>query len=459
MSLRIKGIDFYNIYLIILYGIILFVINKIVLTDWWLSFIFVFFSFMIIVNIWRKSTPKISLFLLFIITFQLFIGGRFFVCLFDSTFSPFTPTFFYDYNVSYKRKIEIIIYTITFLFFSSTGNIFFRNLKIRPLFDFSISAEMNLKIQKLLDKLFLIFFVLTLYMAIQQLLNTIKNGYAFTAIAIEKKTIELSLLDKFLPMMQSFFLALSIAYGRKKQIFKYLFLYMISSILILLGGSRASFGALILILIWVYSMYYKISFIKFSLGLSLSVFILLFLFSFSVRSAGMGSISIGDSLETFLYTNGISLMVFDTSRLINDYPILPYFQMFIPGASFIYRLFANVNIYMQDITFEGHMCYSLNPELFSNGLGLGWTIMSDIYLISGKLIVLYALFSFLFGTIIGLLENWAAKCNFHKYVLVAIAPSLLMVARGPLSTIFPMFFYIFLFFLIIRSLLKRISLN
>lgn len=215
---------------------------------------------------------------------------------------------------------------------------------------------------------------------------------------------------------------------------RYLTLYFIYAICIIIGGARATFGSVLLICIWLYSLRYKISIIKISITGIIGLCILLLLFSISSRGAGIENFVLKDGLLLFGYTQGVSLMVFDACRLFDNYPLITCLQNFIPGLSFTIAKFTG--IFPQDATMQGYLCYNLNANLYDNGLGLGWTTLSDLYVYSKGNIIVFSILSFFVGCIITILEVWSYKNKFALFLLISLAPGLLMMSRGPLALLF-----------------------
>ena len=127
-------------------------------------------------------------------------------------------------------------------------------------------------------------------------------------------------------------------------------------------------------------------------------------------------------------------MVFDACRLLDNYPLIARMQNFIPGLAFTVAKFTE--LFPQDATMQGYLCYYLNANLYANGLGLGWTTLSDLYVYSKGNIIVFSILSFLLGCIITTLEVWAMKSKFSLFLLITLAPGLLMISRGPLAMLF-----------------------
>ena len=79
---------------VFVYVLIMLLLNHSEVSDYKLSLYYVILSIGSLILSWVLSERKLNLFFLYLVCFHLFIGGRFFVCIFDTTLSPFETTFF-----------------------------------------------------------------------------------------------------------------------------------------------------------------------------------------------------------------------------------------------------------------------------------------------------------------------------------------------------------------------------
>lgn len=410
------------------------------------------------VTIWNISRKRLNVFFLFYLTFGLFIGGSFWAHIFDRSLVLFEPTFFFDYKLSYIWKLELMDYVISFMIFSVIGYYTSKKYSLKVMYTPKIDCVTKECIDRKLMILFPFMLCLILYSSTKFILEGLSGGYLSHFVENVNNEYAGSGLSKWLTVFSSIFLGLAITFGKNKTKRFYLGLFGIQALASLFVGSRSSFGVFILFLVWLYSENHKINILKLFLFIVLGMLLLLWLFSFSIRQATTGQVDISlmDSVLAFIYSQGGSLMVFDASRIIRDYPLLPYFQTFLPGVSFIYNLFPGTTLHAYDISFSNYMCYSLNPKLFFNGGGLGWSILSDLRLFSFKIFGNYLFLTLLFGYFIGILEIWSTKNKFYKYVLISLATSFLLLPRGGLYSIFPMLLYIFIFWVFFSIQSKNI---
>ncbi len=420
-----------------------------------LSIVYVMIQCLGICVIWQVSGKKLGIFIMFQLTFCLFIGGRFFAYLLNPNLDIeiFEPTFFFDYTVSSERKIEIYSYVLLFVIFSILGYSSVRKRNgIKPLLNLSVGQTAVKNISKIGNILFPIFCICTIYSSLGMLVKAVSGGGYLVLYAGQSN--EYAAGGSFIPNLILFFFSFAFVYGNESLRRNYLILYLFNSIINLMIGTRGGIGALFLFVIWLYSLRHKINLVKLGLVILGALVLLLYLFSFSVRAdeEGAGPFSLKtlmDAISIFLYTNGISLMVFDASRLIDTYPSVAYLQTFVPGATWLWGLMGN-SLQPQDFSFSYHMCYELNPSLFVSGSGLGWTILSDIYLFSFRCMPIFMLLSFIVGRLLGMLEVFSEKYRFYKYLTFYIFMTCMLIPRG--GGLIPLLiygvFYLFLFQLI-----------
>ena len=188
------------------------------------------------------------------------------------------------------------------------------------------------------------------------------------------------------------------------------------------------------------------------------VLLILFAFSFSIRAAaqlGNDSLSDWEMLLSFISGQGITLMIFDASRLIEEYPILPYFNSLIPGVSSIYATLTGETLHSYDVTFPAYMGYCFNTSLFYKGFGLGWSVLSDIYLYANRYSLIFIFLSFVFGFIFSRIELYAISSRFYKSLLFTLAFPLMMLPRSGLNTFCTLLVY---FFVVVLGLIFFIQL-
>lgn len=417
-------------------------------TGW--SLLYVVSAFVSSYVVWCSTKGKLSIFFFYIITYHFFIGGRFFSHLFNPKLEVFHSTYWYLYDLKPIDKTILMNYVLGFLFFCVIGYLITNRKDHKVRFEPKLSIIEQSKISKFLNGALYIISPYVLLISFQGFMTALSQGYGVNMMFDSEYNI--GYVQKFANLLLIAFTGMAMAYGDRKLIIKYFVVYIIKGLFTVLGGSRGTLGSVIFMALWAYSFYRPVNFKKLSIYAGLGVVALLLLFSVSVRSKadGFSSLSFIDSATAFLYTNGISLMVFDASTKVYDYPLLPYFQTFITGANFIYSLFSGVHLDSQDVTFQSYMCYQLSPDLFNQGLGLGWTTNSDLYLFSGRLFPVYCLLSYILGAVFCFIDQWSRKSRFFLYFAASMAPALFLMARGSLAALFPQIPYSYLFFFLVK---------
>lgn len=271
-------------------------------------------------------------------------------------------------------------------------------------------------------------------------MSVLSNGYLALYVGLQNDSYSNS---NFVNVLFPIVFGLAITFGNNALKTRYILLFFIHALLNILMGTRSAFGAFLLICLWIYSMTHQISLKKIFFWCLLSIVMLLFVYSFSIRAneQGVSNESLIDKMLFFAFSQGGTLMTFDSSRLVENYPIIPYFQSFFPGAANIFSFLTGEELYHWNTSFSGYMDYQLNPDLYFSGCGLGWSILSDLYLFSGGTWIIFFFLSLIYGMFIAVLEKKAIHCNFFKYLGVSISYSLVLLPRGSLSSLFPLLIY------------------
>lgn len=394
-------------------------------------------NFMIgLLVIWRFSNSKINLLLLFYLTSSLFIGGRFFSSIFGIENSIWTPTFFYNYFVSNERKLDLMSYVLLYFNGISIGLLTF-NLFPKKIKSVYLYPSTQKFINNSLKVLFIPIAIYIIWKKISQLILATQMGYA----AIYLNTNQNGGGADLLYTVFLFLFGISMAYGDKRVRSLYISLFVMASLIMIIVGGRGMFGSVLLVLLWMYCQNHNITIKKIIVLLSVVCIVLLGISKFSIRNQDLpANIGLIETLQLFLFDQGSSLMVFDTSRLLNDYPWQPYFQNFIPGfvriSEFISGQSAGTNA-----SFAAHMCSTINPSLYANGNGLGWTLMSDIYLYSMGNKFLFFLITILLSYGISILAFNINNNKIIKLSAYTFATSLLILPRSGLNSSIPLLYY------------------
>ena len=221
----------------------------------------------------------------------------------------------------------------------------------------------------------------------------------------------------------------------------------------ILGGGRGAFGAFLLFALWLSSTRWKINFKKLFIGGGIALFLLLFMSQMSKRSQDSGTEydSITDMAGLFIYSQGESLATFEKSREYT-YPAIAYVQSFIPGSSLIYAKLINPNLKNYESSFSLYLSQRMNAIRFLEGDGGGWTLISDLYLFSGRTWLGYIILSFLFGFLMAMLECKSKKDMLYRVVMFSIFLRLLTLPRTGLNYICPLIIYVMIYYYIFSHL-------
>ncbi|AGH73262.1 O-antigen polysaccharide polymerase Wzy [Edwardsiella piscicida] len=386
-----------------------------------------------------------STYSLFLVTFSLFICGRFFIVFIENGVNIFSLSFFANYTLNDYDSVTLILYVLIFLFSMDLGYklALFGNLTLNPISVDKKWMEYFCIGALLLSPLFLFEMFFTV-------LDAAHSGYLESKLWQNKAySFPLSSLAQTIFSI-GFSYSLVVGYRRKLFLTIYILMIIASTVI----GARGPLLMGLFLLIWLVGKNgtRNLGVFRF-LTISLLAVILLSFFIQIVSYRGSGSFSdfsLGSFLSKFLFSQGVSLMVFDISTKVENYPILSYFQTVFPGASAIASMFIHVEYYMTG--FQHYMAKTLNESLFSRGFGLDWTLMSDFYVFGGRNIFGFTFLSFFFGVIFCALQN-SSKNLFWLIFLTGIFTRLMFLPRSSLSTILPFCFY-FVFFVVIIPKLR-----
>lgn len=389
--------------------------------------------------LWQSTSHRLTPFILLYFSSGLFLGGQFFAHLLDVNCELWQKTFFQTYSIiDEERAKETTIYLISFTSISTFAYTR-KKLNRRTLFNSESLSKVE-GIRRFLSILFWFLLVSILIDSIIAFQRVLQYGYVSLYVASQNEEFQ---SNGIFYILRFVCFGLAFAYGDTKLQKRYVIMFIINATIGILIGGRGAFGALLLFSVWMYSLKHKLKLKKMLLSFILCGGVLISVFSFSIRGKNDLQYS-GNALEiasTFLSEQGVSLVVFDLSRSIEDYPILPYFQSIIPMSSRIYSIVSGEILYQEDVSFQAHMNKSVNQRLFASGAGLGWSILSDVYLFSGRSFFIYCILSYLFGWVCRFLEEKAQTSAFAKGILFTIIFPLIMLPRSNLSTVMPLIIY------------------
>lgn len=396
-----------------------------------------------------------SPFFLFLCTFSfLFIGGHFWGNLINPDLPLRVGSFMDPMPSSVIEWKKTLIYVILFMYFSLYGYLIYRkrhDMATDNAVYFSDNVGKFISLNKALYIIFWPLAVFTLYDSYRSLMLIMSSGY--TSIFLSQSDGYSS--NSFLLVLVQFFFAMALVYGNRKNRVLYIFLGFTSGFINILGGSRSVFGSFLLFAIWLISTRRKLDLKKFIIVGGIALLLLLFVSQISKRSQDSGTEYdvVTDMVALFVYSQGESLATFEKSREYS-YPTLPYIQTFIPGSSFVYSKLFDTNLKSYETSFSLYLSQCLNIEAFLRGNGVGWTLLSDIYLFSGRTWIGYILLSFIFGFLIAMLECKSKTNMLYRVVMFAIFLRLLTLPRTGLNVIIPLIVYIIIYYFFFSRIFK-----
>ncbi|MCT9418069.1 O-antigen polysaccharide polymerase Wzy family protein [Acinetobacter baumannii] len=443
--------SFIFIFFIFIFVCVDFLDFVITLSDYGWSVLFVTFIFIVYLFRFINKVNWVSLYSLFYFTSLIFVGGRFFAIFLGlKDISIFEIDFFTRRMLNEQEKTILMCYVFTIFSALEVGlyssNILIKNTYNEKLFN----IEFNKKLLFFILMLIIGLLALSLPEVIQ---NVIANGY----LALHQGQAEgysNGLLTKSINLLYA---TLGIFVVQKSNILKktHLFIFFIFTCIYLMLGSRGTFVCNTLFFLWLYYDFgrKKVEFGKLFLYLLLIGLFLSTVFAyFSLREVDKSSLSMYDSVLMLLYDQGITLMVFNESLNVNNYPILPMIQNFIPGTVFIASLLGGVS--PENISYPNYLAYNLDPVLFAKGYGLGWSVFSDLYVLSAGFLPLFGIIVFIFSFFINYTEKMLNRNLYWKAIVISTLPALLFLPRAGLYSYFPLYFYVFIILIIVKLKFK-----
>ncbi|WP_279636830.1 O-antigen polysaccharide polymerase Wzy [Pseudomonas aeruginosa] len=158
-------------------------------------------------------------------------------------------------------------------------------------------------------------------------------------------------------------------------------------------------------------------------------------------------------VSKFLYDQGISLMVFDVSTKVSDYPLVATIQNFVPGASRLASIFYDLR--MQDVSYADYLAYHLDPVTYLGGLGLGWSLPGTFYIWSFEQVFLFSAFSACFGFLLKTLDNKTLSSSFFLGLAACLVSVIIILPRSQFSNVIPLAIYFCVFFPVFSAFAKK----
>ena len=400
--------------------------------------------------IWKAE--KLSPFFLFMATFTfLFIGGRFWAELvMPDEFILRRGNFFNEHYIQDALWHKSLTYILLFLHLSTSGYLLYpRKQKGQPYFSLKRTDKMSIDIVLLV--MFCVLAPFTLHDVFNKL-TTAASGDGYLSI-YQEQTENVSAGSGLIASMLYVFVGIALVYGKKSTKILYLILLSIKALVFILIGQRAKFGSMLLFLLWYFLRNKKVNIVKIGIFAGIALLVLVGIASLSIRQIGANdSVSSLYNLCGFFYQQGVSLTTFTSSQEIECYPILPYFVSFIPGIASLTSLV--MPLPGEEASFANYLAYTLSPELFASGHGLGWTLLSDLYLYSGRTFTVFAILSALFGLGCSLIEDRSRTSALASVIVTSVLMNFTFLPRAGLYTIIPLIVWILAVYFILMFLLR-----
>lgn len=394
---------------------------------------------------------KLSPYFFFITTFtMLFIGGRFWAEIFAPNALEFDlrrGNFFNETRIDDALWCQSLTYILLFLHVATIAYISFVQRDDEEQI-ICYERKEHMKVDTLLAVAFCILAPFTLKDIYDKFITAF-SGDGYLSLYLEQ-TENVSAGSGLIASMLYVFLGIALVYGNKRMKLAFLILMFAKAFVFILIGQRAKFGALLLFFLWYYLRGRKVNIAKVAVLGGASLLVLLWITSLSIREVTNDDVmSPFESLGRFFYAQGVSITTFAASQEIESYPILPYFVSFIPGAASVATLISSVPSH--DAAFANYLAYSLNEGIYNAGHGIGWTLLSDLYLYSGRNYMVFILLAGIFGYVCARMEN-RSKTNPLVAVLVfAVFLNLTFLPRAGLYTVIPLMVWVWAVYLIINT--------
>ena len=358
--------------------------------------------------------------------------------------------FFNEHYIKDALWKQSLTYILLFIHLSTSGYLLYpRKHKGQPYLTIERTTPMTIDLVLLL--VFCILAPHTLYDIFNRL-STASSGEGYLSL-YQAQTEKVSAGSGLVASMLYVFLGIALVYGKRSTKILYLILTFIKAFVFILIGQRAKFGSMLLFLLWYFLRNKKVNIFKIGIFAGIAIVVLAVLASLSIRQMGLGDkFSPLTSMCEFFYQQGVSLTTFTSSQEIQSYPILPYFVSFIPGIASLVSLVMPLS--GEEASFSYYLACSLSPELFASGHGLGWTLLSDLYLYSGRTYTGFIILSVLFGAGCSLIEDRSRTSALASVIVTSVLMNFTFLPRAGLYTIIPLIVWILAVYFILMFLLK-----
>lgn len=397
-----------------------------------------------LVNMNNLNTNLINMQSIFLIGFLVFFLGRFVAFLLDPSLYDklFCTDFIFNYCSS-STDINFLIFLLN-LILVAFSMAFLSKVNISR--DVNYLDGNNIFINKnkkcLIYSLFFLSLGISFYHRLESIAMAISGGY-MALYANQAESYE----TPFVMLLNvSATCSLALLYSLRKNLNSKIFgvavgLYILNLLIGITTGSRAAFIGGLILLIWMIFRNRRVKKIFYLFGIGICILVisgLNWLASLSGARAFGESSNLLETVSETIYSQGITLMVFNSSIHTEGFSILGAIKTIIPGIQAIFPLFGITQ--RHEFDWSSYMTFTENKNAYQDGFGLGWSIYSDFYIFSLGFLPLFYLFIYLFGRLI---VNLSKSSGYYNEGLIFIFILMLFsINRGQLSPlIFSMIVY------------------
>ncbi len=417
------------------------------------SVIIYFLAFNVTAKFFFEKESFLSIMFIFNITFFLFLCGRFISYLYFQDFNPFELDFMSYYQPDKSGELKVFLY-ICFFIVSANFGYFLISASRHHRKDLFFHKSIVFLICAIACFLFFILF----FESFALLKKVISEGYLsrYENQAMPAETGEGALRILFFT-----FCALAIALLKNNKLgLVFLLFLVIYGLLSVLGGERGPFVTIMLMSFWVLFRHKKVSVLKFAIIGSFIFMSMIILLSLSSRGDVVKVDSFINYFFTFIKQQGVTMPIITYAiNEIESFPFFAYFSTFEPIAPFrVFSLFMNDEFYKYELGFGSFTAHSLNPDMYANGYGTGFSVVGNFYLFSQGFLFPYIILSFIFGCFIKILSDLSSKSLFWFGATIAVSPALYFVSRAEIKSViqsFAFYLVVFYFFKLISSILNN----
>ena len=425
-----------------------------------------FFAILLVglVAVYRTRKGKISTpFLVYLIGFSFFIGGRFIGALLGGSFTDYVFTFDFGYYYHLSPSDQLKLFTIiclsliaTFWGYLSAGHKDSKFLERSQAQVLSMSTHIQF-----FEGLTIILGMLYLWQIILSIQRVSALGYMTLYLDVTTEQARSELLVRAL--FESMVAVTYAIYRRTGKLSKLscvvFLLFIVSNLLSILTGGRSHFITVILVVLMVVFRNRRFTpktVVFICLG-ALGLVTLTNHLTSMTRFTTVGPSPL-DGLVKTLNGQGLTLMLFDLSTKVDplDYPINAIIRLFIPGWQMVASFF-DPSLKQEDLYLSSFLMKKFSPNEYAMGYGYGWSVLSDFYVMSLGSKVVFLLLNFGLGRFLFRIEDGTGKSLFREGLFVVVSLSLFTLSRSSYTEmVMSMLVYcaVYLFF---RFLTKRRS--